>query len=108
LLRLISTAITWLRSGAADFRVAEPLRTRLLAIKRGDVALADVLDQAEHMAAELEAARRETRLPTRGDVTAADALLHRVREELARRWIQREPGPFGLDAPAPPEARWQE
>jgi hypothetical protein len=108
LLRLMATAITWLRTGAADFRVPEPLRTRLLAIKRGDVALADVLDQAEQMAAELEAARRETRLPARGDLAAADALLQRIREELARRWVQREPGPFGLDAPAPPEARWQE
>ena len=108
LVRLIATAITWLRTGAAEFRVAEPLRTRLLAIKRGEVSLADVLDQAEHMAAELEAARRETRLPARGDVTGADALLHRVREELARRWIQREPGPFGLDAPASPEAQWED
>ncbi|HKE19887.1 MAG TPA: nucleotidyltransferase domain-containing protein [Kofleriaceae bacterium] len=108
LVRLIATAITWLRTGAADFRVAEPLRSRLLAIKRGEVSLADVLDQAEHMAAELEAARRETRLPVRGDVTLADALLHRVREELARRWVQREPGPFGLDAPASPEAQWED
>ena len=108
LLRLIATAISWLRTGVADFRVAEPLRSRLLAIKRGDVALADVLDQAEQMAAELEAARRETCLPARGDVARADALLRRAREELARRWVQREPGPFGVDAPVLSEARWQD
>jgi hypothetical protein len=108
LLRLIATAIRWLRTGATDFRVAEPLRTRLLAIKRGDVALADVLDEAEQMAAELEAARRETDLPARGDVARADGLLRRTREELARRWVQREPGPFGADAPVLSEARWQD
>ena len=108
LLRLIATAIGWLRTGATDFRVAEPLRTRLLAIKRSEVALGDVLDQAEQMAAELEAARRETSLPARGDVARADALLRRAREELARRWVQREPGPFGTDAPVLSEARWQD
>jgi len=60
------------------------------------------------MAAELEAARRETSLPARGDVARADALLRRAREELARRWVQREPGPFGTGAPVLSEARWQD
>jgi len=108
LLRLIATAIEWLRTGAVDLAVREPLRTRLLEIKSGTVPLAAVLDQAEELAAELEDARQSTRLPERADVTRADRLLRRVREEAARRWIAREPGPFGAGAPPCEEARWQE
>jgi hypothetical protein len=106
LLRLLGTAIAWLRTGTIDLRVTGPLRDRLLDIKRGRVALGDVLDQAEHMAAELELARRDTRLLAHADVGRADAVLRRVREEAARRWIQREPGPFGAGAPTLSEARW--
>ncbi|HZJ70261.1 MAG TPA: nucleotidyltransferase domain-containing protein, partial [Planctomycetota bacterium] len=108
LLRLIATAIEWLRTGAVDLAVREPLRTRLLEIKSGAVPLAAVLDQAEELAAELEDARHSTRLPERADVTRADRLLRRVREEAARRWIAREPGPFGAGAPPCEEARWEE
>lgn len=108
LLRLIATAIDWLRSGAVDLRVGEPLRGRLLAIKRGEVPLADVLDEAEEKARELEAARRDSRLPARADVERADLLLRRVRDEVARRWVARVPGPFGRDAPEMPLASWSE
>ena len=107
LLRLIATAVTWLRTGAVDLRITEPLRSRLLAIKRGELVLASVLDQADEMAAELEEARRDTRLPARADVARADLLLRRVREEVARRWLERAPGPFGLEAPTLPEAQWE-
>jgi hypothetical protein len=108
LLRLIATAIAWLETGTADFRVAEPLRSRLLTIKRGEVPLGAVLDEAEALAAELEAARQRTPLPARGDVSRADQVLRRIREEAARRWIGREPGRFGEDAPALPPAEWEE
>ena len=108
LLRLIATAVDWLRTGQVELAVAEPLRSRLLAIKRGEVALGEVLDEAEGLAGELEAARQVTRLPARGDVGRIDTRLRRVREEAARRWIARAPGPFGADAPPPPEARWEE
>ena len=60
------------------------------------------------LAGELEAARQATRLPARADVERVDALLRRVRGEAARRWIEREPGPFGREAPPAPEARWEE
>ena len=106
LLRLIATAIGWLRAGEVTLEVAEPLRSRLVAIKRGDIALEAVLDEAEALAGDLEAARRATRLPARGDVARADALLRQIRQEAARRFVQREPGPFGRDAPPCPEARW--
>jgi hypothetical protein len=108
LLRLIATATRWLREGTPVFEVAEPLRPRLLAIKRGEVALAEVLAEADAMAPELEAARDASALPKRPDVTRVDALLRRIGEELARRWITRADGPFGKDAPPAPEAVWND
>lgn len=108
LLRLIATATRWLRDGAPAFEVEEPLRTRLLAIKRGDVALADVLAEAEAMAPALEAARDASALPKRPDVARADALLRRIGQDLARRWVTRVKGPFGKDAPPAPEAVWND
>jgi hypothetical protein len=108
LVRLIGTAIEALRTGRIELRVSGPLRARLLDIKRGEVPLRAVLDQAEQLTAELEDARRHTPLPARADVARVDGVLRRIREEAARRWIQRAAGPFGAEAPAFPEARWEE
>jgi hypothetical protein len=108
LLRLLGTATRWLREGRPTFEVEEPLRSRLLATKRGEVALADVLSEANAMVPELEAARDASPLPKRPDVARVDALLRRIGEELARRWITRAEGPFGRDAPPAPEAQWNE
>ncbi len=52
--------------------------------------------------------RVATPLPAKPDVARADALLRRIRVELARRHVERAPGPFGRDAPEPPEARWED
>ncbi len=60
------------------------------------------------MAPALEAAKDESRLPRRPDVVRADALLRRVGEELARRWVAGGPGPFAGGAPPPPEVEWNE
>src|SRR5690606_28233717 len=107
LLRLLITAERWLRTGEPRFEIEPgPTRDRLLAIKHGEVALEDVLAEAEVLAPALEVARDASPLPARPDVRRADALLRRVGEELARRWIERAPGPFGADAPAPPEVVW--
>jgi len=108
LLRLIATATAWLREGAPTFAIAEPLRGRLLAIKRGEVALEDVLAEAEAMVPALEAARDASRLPPRPDVARVDALLRRIGEDLARRWVTGAAGPLGKDAPPPPEVAWSE
>ena len=108
LLRLIATAERWLREGTPVFEVDEPLRGRLRAIKRGEVALAEVLAEADAMTPALEAARDGSKLPRRPDVARADALLRRIGEELARRFVARAEGPFGKDAPPPPEVVWNE
>ncbi|HUH05422.1 MAG TPA: nucleotidyltransferase domain-containing protein [Kofleriaceae bacterium] len=107
LLRLIATATEWLRDGEPTFEVRAPLRDELVAIKRGEVPLAEVIARADAMTAELEAARRVTRLPERADVGTADRVLRRIRAEAARRWARGDRGPFGADAPPLEEATWE-
>lgn len=106
LLRLIWTATRWLADGTPSFEVSGELRERLLAIKRGEVPLEDVLLDAERMMPALEAARDGSQLPKRPDVRRADKLLRRVATEIARRRIQAAPGPWGAHAAEPPEAEW--
>ncbi len=108
LVRLLATATRWLREGTATFEVEGDLRERLRAIKRGEVSLDAVLAEAEAMAPDLERARDASSLPKRPDVARADALLRRIGEELARRWVSGAPGPFGTGAPKPPEVTWSE
>lgn len=108
LIRLLATATRWLRDGTPTFEAEGTLRDRLVAIKRGEVALAEVLADAEAMAPELERARDASRLPRRPDVVRADALLRRIGEELARRWVEREAGPLGAGAAPAPEVAWTE
>jgi len=108
LVRLLATATRWLREGEPVFEMEGALRERLLAIKRGEVALADVLAEAEAMAPDLERAKNESKLPRRPDVVHADALLRRIGEELARRWAAGGAGPFASGAPSPPEVVWSE
>jgi hypothetical protein len=108
LVRLLETARRWLAEGTPSFELTGATRERLLAIKGGRVALGDVLAEAEAMAPAVERARDASRLPARPDIARADALLRRVGEELARRWVSGEPGPFGRDAPPAPEAAWSE
>lgn len=105
LLRLLWTAQRWLETGAPTFAAPEPFRSRLLAVKRGEVPLDDVLREAEGMLPALDAAAARSPLPPGPDAARADALLRRAGVEIARRWVDRAPGPFGADAPAPPEAR---
>jgi hypothetical protein len=105
LLRLIHVATGWLRTGAPELEMKGAVRERLLAIKRGEVGLDAVLAEAEGLVPDLEAARDVTRLPRRPDLGRADALLRRIAEEIAGRWLERVPGPFGADAPPPPAVR---
>jgi hypothetical protein len=108
LVRLLATATRWLREGSPTFAVEGALRERLLAIKKGQVPLDEVLAEAESMAPDLERARDESPLPKRPDVARADALLRRIGEELARRWVQGDTGPWGRGARQPPEVTWNE
>ncbi|TKC98549.1 DNA polymerase beta superfamily protein [Polyangium fumosum] len=108
LVRLIDLSIRWLRTGAPELCVRDELRPVLLDIKKGRVPLADVITLAESLTPELEAARRESKLPRRADVRRAEAVLRRVREEAARRFFEGREGPFGKDAAPAPEARWDE
>ena len=106
LLRLIVTAAGWLRTGVPELEAKGAFRDRLLAIKHGNVPLADVLAEAEALAPELEAARDASKLPRRPDLARADALLQKISEEVARRWVGDAPGPFGPDGPRPPACGW--
>ena len=108
LLRLLATAQGWLTSGSPTFEMRGAMRDRLLAIKRGEVPIDDVLAEAEAMGPELEAARDASKLPKRPDVVRADALLRKIGEEIARRWANGAPGPLGKDAPPAPEVVWNE
>ena len=108
LIRLIHTAIVWLRTGEAQMQVEGELRDTLLDIKKGRMSLGDVLTLAESMTPELEAARNESKQPKQPDVGRIDDLLRRVREEIARRHLAKEAGPFGADAPVFPRAQWDE
>ncbi|WP_437315249.1 DNA polymerase beta superfamily protein [Sorangium sp. So ce385] len=108
LVRLIATAIRWLRDGEVDLAVQGELRETLLAIKAGAWPLDRTIELAEAMTPELEAARLATKLPPHPDVPRADALLRRVREEVARRHLAAAPGPLGKDAPPAPVAVWDD
>ncbi|MGC4118143.1 MAG: nucleotidyltransferase domain-containing protein [Myxococcales bacterium] len=102
LLRLISVATGWLRTGRPQLRMEGAVRDRLLAIKRGQVTLDEVLAEAAALVPELEAARDATSLPAGPDLVRVDALARRLHEEVARRWLTRAAGRWGLAAPPPP------
>jgi hypothetical protein len=108
LIRLVATATRWLREGVPTFAANGALRERLLAIKRGEVPMNDVLAEADAMSADLERARDASPLPKRPDVARADALLRRMNEEVARRAVLRAEGPLGQGAPPAPEVTWSE
>ncbi len=106
LLRLIWTATEWLRHGEPVFAPSSAFRQRLLAIKRGEVPITDVIAEADALIPALDAARAATHLPPRADLARADALARRIGVEVARRFVSAAPGPWGRDAPPPPTAEW--
>lgn len=102
LLRIVCCAVQWLRTGEPLIETHGELRERLRAIKAGEVPLRQALLWTEQAATELDRARERSPLPPEPDHGAADALLRALRHEAARRWFEREPGPWGRDAPPPP------
>jgi hypothetical protein len=108
LIRLLDLAIRWLAGEPPEVRVSEALRPTLLAIKRGDVPMPDVMALARELTPRLEVARGASPLPRHADVHAAERVLRGTRAEAARRAVLHEPGPWGTDAPAPPEATFDD
>ena len=106
LIRLLDLAIRWLRGEPPEVRVSDALRPTLLAIKRGEVPMPDVMALARELTPKLEAARTAgADARCHADVGRADRVLRAAREEAARRYVERTPGPWGADAPDAPEAR---
>jgi len=108
LIRLLELAIRWLRGEPPDVRVSDALRPTLLAIKQGEVPTPDVMALARELTPQLEAARQTTPLPRHPDVAVAERVLRAARLEAARRYVEGAPGPWGADAPPPPEARYDD
>ena len=106
LIRLLDLAIRWLRGDPPEVRVSDALRPTLIAIKRGEVPMPDVMALARELTPKLEGARQTSPLPRHPDVARADRMLRAVREEAARRLVERVPGPWGADAPPAPEAHF--
>jgi predicted nucleotidyltransferase len=103
LLRLIGSAIAWLRTGKPSLRAEGAFRDELLSVKRGEVPLEEVLRRAEARVPELDEARLTSPLRPEPDLARADALLRRILQETARRFVAGVPGPFGRDAPPLPD-----
>lgn len=108
LIRLLDLAIRWLRGEPQTVRVSEELRPTLLAIKQGEVPTVDVMALARELTPRLESARQGSPLPRHPDVQRAERVLRAVRIEAARRAVAGEPGPWGADAAAPPEAKYDD
>ncbi len=108
LIRLLDLAIRWLYGEPPSVRVSDALRPTLLAIKQGEMPMTDVMAIARELTPRLEAARQASPLPRHSDVARADRTLRAIRQEAARRALDRVPGPWGANAPAPPEARYDD
>ena len=108
LISLLDLAIRWLGGEPPDVRVSDALRPTLLAIKRGEVPMPDVMALARELTPRLEAARHASPLPRTADIAGAERVLRAAREEAARRWITHSPDPWGALAPAAPEARYDD
>jgi hypothetical protein len=108
LIRLLDLAIRWLAGEPPEVRVSDALRPTLLAIKRGEVPMPDVMALARELTPKLEGARQTSPLPRHPDIARADRVLRAVRAEAARRTVENVPGPWGSEAAAPPEARYDD
>jgi RNA repair pathway DNA polymerase beta family len=104
LIRLLDLAIRWLSGEPPSVRVSDALRPTLMSIKAGEVPTPDVMALARELTPRLEQARQASPLPRHPDVAAAERVLRAVRAEAAKRYVLSAPGPWGAEAPSPPEA----
>jgi hypothetical protein len=98
LLRIVSCAVQWLRTGEPLIAAEGELREQMLAIKRGEVELETALAWTDAVAEGLDDARAHSVLPEEPDYARADAVLLELRAEAARRWLEQVAGPWGRDA----------
>ena len=84
LLRLLHSCLHCLRTGEPLIRIEGELRDTLMAVKKQQVPLADVLERARLLANEIDAEAKESRLPQKPDFTAADYFLKLCRRESAK------------------------
>ncbi len=100
LLRLLHSCLSWLRTGEPLIEVTGALRETLLAIKEQRTPIEDTLARAQAVAAEIDEAAHEAKLPESPDYDAADRLLRDARRAQARVALS-VPGPIATDALAP-------
>ena len=108
LIRLLDLAIRWLSGEPPEVRASDEIRPTLLAIKSGELAMTEVMALARALTPRLETAREASPLPRHADLTRAERVLRAIRDDAARRWLVRAPGPWGADAPPAPEARFDD
>lgn len=111
LIRLLDLATRWLaadRDAPPPLQVPAALAPTLLAIKRGELAMAEVVAMARGMTPALEAARAASRLPRQADLARIEPALQLIRHVVARAAVLAEPGPWGQDAAPPPPARFED
>ncbi len=94
LLRLLHSCLHCLRTGEPLIQVDGALRENLLAVKKQQVPLEDVLERARVLAKEIDALAKESRLPEKPDFTAADDFLKACRRESAKASLALEPLSF--------------
>jgi len=108
LIRLLDLAIRWLGGEPPDVRVSDAIRPTLIAIKRGEVPMSDVMALARELTPKLELARQASALPKHPEIGRAERILRAARDEAAHRWLDRVPGPWGAEAPPAPEAKFDD
>lgn len=100
LVRLLHSCVHWLTHGTPLITVTEPLKSELVAIKRGQVSLEHTLARAAEVAGVVDEAARSCRcLPESPDFGAADALLREARRLSARVALAMPGGATPLAAP---------
>lgn len=99
LIRLLHSGLRLAREGEPLIAIEGPLREELLAIKRAQRPLAEVVAEGRRLAAELEAAGAASALPDAPPVALADELLRAARRDVARRTFAAPAEPSATDGP---------
>ncbi|MEM6733627.1 MAG: nucleotidyltransferase domain-containing protein, partial [Myxococcota bacterium] len=87
LLRLLHSCITWLKTGQPLIEVTGDLRARLLEIKDQNVPIEEVVAEAKEVAAAVDDAAEDAKLPESPRFDVADEFLKMCRRQSARRSV---------------------